>query len=204
MRTHKLLEGAAVVASAMLFLAACRNETKTTESEVTTSQESTVSAGTTETTGNDTAATSTMAPADQVFAKNAAAGGLAEIELSQLAVRKAASADVKAFAERMVADHTAVAQELAQIMSAKGMTSPAIDAEHQTMREKLNGLSGAAFDKEYMAGMMKDHDATVADYRGESVAGGDRELRAFASKTLPKLEEHAKKAHVLAGKMGLH
>ena len=62
------------------------------------------------------------------------------------------------------------------------------------MITKLEGLNGAAFDHAYMADMVRDHKADVAEFKKESTRGKDPDVKSFASKTLPTLEEHLKMA----------
>jgi putative membrane protein len=84
---------------------------------------------------------------------------------------------------------------LSQIATRKGITIPtSLDAKHQATKDKLSKLSGAAFDKAYMDDMVKDHHTDVAEFRKESTSGSDSDVKAFAAKTLPTLEEHLRLA----------
>ncbi len=133
--------------------------------------------------------------ADEMFVKKAAQGSKAEVELGQLALQKASSDDVKKFAQRMVDDHTKAGQELQSAVSSKGMTLPdQPDAKEQAEKERLSKLDGPAFDKAYMAHMVKDHQKDVAEFRKEANNGKDQAVKAFAFKTLPTLEDHLKQA----------
>jgi len=136
-----------------------------------------------------------LGSADQAFVMKAAVGGLAEVELGRLAQSQGSSADVKQFGTRMVTDHSKANDELMQIASRKGITLPtSLDAKQQATRDKLAKLSGAAFDKAYMDDMVKDHREDVSEFRKESESGQDADVKAFAGKTLPTLEEHLKMA----------
>lgn len=140
---------------------------------------------------------------DAQFVARAAVSGLAEVQLGRLAQTKAASAEVKQFAQMMVADHTAANDELKRIAMAKTMNVPAApDAMHKATIDRLAALSGAAFDREYMAAMVKDHNAAVALFESEANGGTDAELKAFAGKTLPKLRQHQSAASELAARVG--
>ena len=133
---------------------------------------------------------------DEVFATRAAAGGLAEVSLSQLAMDKATSLDVKQFARRMVEDHSKANTELKQIMDKQNLTVPtALDDKHQRVYHKLSKLEGSDFDRQYMKVMLSDHDETVAAFKNESLYGQDPALKSFAMKTLPTLEHHDAMAH---------
>ena len=137
------------------------------------------------------------------FATKAARGGLAEVQLGQLAAEKATDPDVKSFAQRMVTDHTKANDELQQLASSKGWTLPStLDAKARGTMAKLEKDTGAAFDRAYMNAMVADHNADVAAFRGYSKSGRDAELRSWAGSTLPTLEEHQKMAKETAGKLG--
>ena len=58
---------------------------------------------------------------DQTFIKEAADGGLAEVELGQLAVEKSSNEEVKGFAQRMVEDHGKANENLKQLAARKGV-----------------------------------------------------------------------------------
>jgi putative membrane protein len=147
-------------------------------------------------------AASAKAP-DQVFAHKAAAGGMAEVEMGQLASKNAESPDVKQFGERMVTDHSKANDELKQLAEKQQITLPTtLDPKHKALHDRLAKLNGAAFDKAYMSAMVKDHQEDVAAFQRESKAGKNDELKAWASKTLPTLEEHLKLAKETASKVG--
>ena len=132
---------------------------------------------------------------DGKFLADAAMGAMAEVELGKLAQQKAASNLVKQFGGRMVTDHGQANDELKQIAESKGVTLPSEpDLSKRKEFDKLASLSGAAFDREYMAHMLEDHRKDVAEFRQASESAKDGEVRAFASKTLPTLEDHLKQA----------
>ena len=110
-------------------------------------------------------------------------------------VEKAANDQVKQFAARMVTDHTKANDELKQIASTKGVQLPsALDKKHQSDMDRLQKMSGADFDKAYMSHMVDDHKQDVAEFKKEANGGKDGDVKGFAAKTLPTLEEHLKLA----------
>jgi len=132
---------------------------------------------------------------DQTFVIGAAKGGLAEVELGKLAQEKAASTEVKNFGKRMVDDHSKANDELQSLAKNKNITLPAdLDPKDKALRDRLSKLSGAAFDRAYMNAMLSDHRKDVSEFKRESAAGKDPDVKAFAAKTLPTLEEHLKLA----------
>jgi putative membrane protein len=145
---------------------------------------------------NNTAMNNTnMSASDKKFVRGAAEGGLAEVELGKLATEKAASEDVKKFGQRMVDDHSKANDELKQVASSQGIDLPDhVSAKDKALKERLSKLSGASFDKAYMASMVKDHKADIADFEKESDNGKDTAVKQFATSTLPTLKDHLAEA----------
>jgi putative membrane protein len=132
---------------------------------------------------------------DEHFVMEAAKGGMAEVELGKLAADKASSAEVKKFGQQMADDHGKANDELKTLAQNKNITLPASpDAKHKATVDRLSKLSGEAFDRAYMQEMVKDHRKDVSEFRTESKSGRDADVKAWASKTLPTLEEHLKLA----------
>ncbi len=138
---------------------------------------------------------SRMAGADNTFVTKAAEGGMAEVQLGNLAKTNAESSDVKSFGDQMVTDHSKANDDLKSIASQKSITLPtSMSAKQQAEYNRLEKLKGAAFDRAYMSLMVSDHRTDVNEFRRESEHGTDPDLKAFAAKTLPTLENHLKMA----------
>jgi putative membrane protein len=143
-----------------------------------------------------------LAGADQKFLQKAAVGGMAEVELGQLAQQKAQSDAVKQFGARMVQDHGKANDELKALASSKGATLPsAPDHKHARTKQELDKLSGAAFDRAYMKHMLADHKKDVSQFRAESKSAKDADVKRFASQTLPTLEDHLKLAQTVSSEL---
>ena len=136
----------------------------------------------------------TLNQQEKTFVKQAALGGMAEVHLSKLA-QKSENPDVKSFADRMVLEHTGTNQQLTAIATGLGMEMPkTLDSEHERMLEKLAAMHGKAFDEQYMRAMVEDHNKAVGLFQQEERIGHNADLKQFAQKTLPTLEEHQKMA----------
>ncbi len=141
--------------------------------------------------------------ADEAFVMKVAKGGMAEVELGKLAVEKASSGAVKQFGQRMVDDHSKANEELKALAQSKNISlSPEIGPDEKALRDRLMKLSGAAFDQAYMKAMVSDHVKDVNEFRIESKSGKDPDVKAWAAKTLPTLEEHLKMARDTSGAVG--
>jgi len=142
-------------------------------------------------------------PKDTKFAKEAAAGGLMEVTLGELATKNAASQAVKDFGQRMVDDHGKANQQLKELAAQKGISLPtALPAAMRQEHKKLAAASGAAFDRMYMSDMVKDHEKDVKEFEMQATKGTDPALRSFAEQTLPTLREHLDLAKKVAAEVG--
>lgn len=129
------------------------------------------------------------------FAREAASGGMSEVELGRLAVERATNPAVKAFGQRMVDDHSKANVELQAIASHAGIALPGqVEAREKQTYTRLAALSGAAFDRAYIDDMVKDHKADIALFEKASRASGDSPIKKFAADKLPALREHLKMA----------
>jgi len=134
------------------------------------------------------AATTPSSPT--AFIKEAGAGGMAEVKLGNLAIERASSDDVKNFAKRMVDDHTKINNDLQKVAQKKNVTLPTeLNAKDQALYDRLSKLSGKEFDRAYMEAMLTDHRADVAAFQRETKSG-DADVRDFATRSLPTLEQH--------------
>jgi putative membrane protein len=128
---------------------------------------------------------------DKKFAKEAAIGGLTEVQLGKLAQQKASSEAVKQFAQKMIDDHSKAGDQLKQVASSESLSLPdSLDPKHQAAIDKLSKLSGPEFDKAYAKDMVKDHEKDVSEFQAESQGGTDANVKQFASQTLPVLQQH--------------
>ena len=137
----------------------------------------------------------TLSAADKRFVTKAAIGGMAEVQLAQLAQQKSQDDKVKQFAQKMIDDHTPNNEQLVKIASGKGLTPPAeVDAMHRKEMSKLQALDGAKFDRAYLRGQEKDHKAMLKIFQMEAKGGRDADLKSFAETTIPTIESHEEMA----------
>lgn len=137
----------------------------------------------------------TLPAPDQQFMIEAARAGIAEVELGRLAAQRAAGADVRGFAQRMVTDHGAGNQELMQLAQSKGVTLPQeMGPAHRATMDRLATMTGPAFDQAYMTEMVKAHQGSIALLTREAREGQDADVRAWAGKKLTTTQEHYRMA----------
>lgn len=148
------------------------------------------------TTAGATGTSGTSMDVDRDFVDEQLSKGEKEILLGRLAQQRGGSAEVRAFGEMMVADHTKAGGELKQIASRHNVSLPADDKDaHDDAHERLSKLSGAQFDRAYMDMMVNDHDDAVDDVRKKTESDKDHgDLRQWAVKALPVMEKHLERA----------
>jgi putative membrane protein len=135
---------------------------------------------------------------DKKFIEKAAEGGMAEVQLGQMAAQKASDPQVKQFAQRMVEDHSKANDKLKQVAASKNVTLPTeVPSSAKREEDKLNKLSGDKFDKEYMNHMVSDHKKDVSEFRS-ATKSKDPDVQRFASETLPTIEQHLQMAQSIA------
>lgn len=140
---------------------------------------------------------------DKRFVTEAAQGGMAEVALGNVAKSNGQNDAVKQFGDRMVTDHGKANDELKQLAQQKSWTLPTdADAKHKKDQDMLQGKQGADFDKMYMQHMVKDHQKDVKAFQRCANSCTDPDLKAWASKTLPTLQEHLQMAQQAAQQVG--
>jgi putative membrane protein len=144
-----------------------------------------------------------LSSADREFAMKAAKDGQAEVQLATMAEKKATGEKARSLATELRTDHDRANAELMDIARRKGLNLDSTPNEEQKQAaDKLSSLSGSAFDREYAEGMVKDHHQAIELFERESRDGQDPDLKAFATKVLPKLREHLQMAEAAQGAVG--
>ncbi|HEU4459135.1 MAG TPA: DUF4142 domain-containing protein [Methylibium sp.] len=145
------------------------------------------------------AAQSQIARADAAFLKDAAQAGMTEIEGSKLAVSKAQSPQVKAFADQMITDHTKMGEQVKAMAASKNVELPTEPSIKQKAELKLiESAKGAEFDERYASRIgVAAHENTVKLFRKASTEAKDPEVKQLATQALPNLEHHLKMAQDL-------
>ena len=128
---------------------------------------------------------------DTHFARSVASAGMAEIQLGRLASERGSRDVVKAFAERMVVQNGAAADQLQAVAQKENVTLPArLTSHEQQAYDQLVHLRGSAFDRAYAQHMVEVHEKDLNDFQSEANLGNDQNMRTFADQTLPMIQEH--------------
>ncbi len=140
----------------------------------------------------------------QGFVTAAATSDMYEIAAAKIVQQKSKTPAVKAFAAKMIHDHSASTAELKKILAGGGInaTPPAaLDDRHSGMIADLNQAAAAGFDKAYMDQQAAAHTEAVALFQGYAGGGDNDALKAFAAKVLPTIQGHLDMAKQMDGAM---
>jgi putative membrane protein len=130
-------------------------------------------------------------PSDKHFLHVAMGANMTEIEAAKIALQKAQSDDVKAFAQQMIQDHTALGEKAGPVARSAGVTPPsALPAASQQELAHLKAVSDQHFDAVFIRDMVKDHVGAVGLFKTEAKDGRDPQVKDFAQDALPTIEEH--------------
>ncbi|MEC4718838.1 DUF4142 domain-containing protein [Noviherbaspirillum sp. CPCC 100848] len=145
-----------------------------------------------------------VSKADQRMMKNLAEANFAEIETGKLALQKSQNDQVKAYAQKMIDDHTQAQKELEQLAQQKGVTLPTeTDMKHKAAAKALSALEGEKFDKMYMNQVgVRDHKNTHQLLTKAQKDAKDPDLKALAAKMTPTVDGHLTMAQEHTGKKG--
>lgn len=149
-------------------------------------------------------ADSKVSPLDKTFAVTVSQGNNAEIMASRLALQKSSSKRVRGIATMLIQQHGKAETSLKQVAMLESIRLPkGTDEAHRAMYRKLQRLSGADFDRAFIAGNVKDHYKTIALFNKELSNGNDTQVRSFATTYLPDIETHTQMITAVASNYGI-
>jgi putative membrane protein len=191
-----------IAALALVIAVGCKKTETDNTTTSTTDTTYTDTSATSTTTGTTSTTASTLSDDDKEFATKAAQGNMSEVSLGSMAAQKGESADVKTFGNRMVNDHGKALDELKQLAQNKGLTLPTdVSADQKATADKLSKYSGKQYDKAYADTMADDHEKDVKEFEKASKDAKDPDLKAWAAKVLPVIQDHLKMAKAMKDKL---
>ena len=143
-------------------------------------------------------------PTDPQIAAIVVTANQVDIDAGKLAEQKAQSTEVKAFAKRMVTDHTGVNQaavSLAQKLHLTPQSNPTSEGLKQggeANMDALDKLSGPAFDKAYIDHEVAYHESVLDAMDKVLIPGAQNaQLKALLVKVRPAFVAHLKHAKMI-------
>jgi len=146
-------------------------------------------------------AAETQHKADQEFIQKALGVNQLELQLGQLATRRATTAEVKAMGQKMVEKHTELGQQLAELARQSGGSEKVeLSSDQRAIYERVTSQSGGAFDSVFKEVVDAGHVKELAMYREEVGHAKSPALRELAQRRVAKLEETVAQAKAPASK----
>ena len=208
----KKISLASIIAGALILSACNGNSNKTTTSDSTTTTMNSTDTGmnhmsTTDTmnhndTMNHANAVATVGSDEQDFAKDAAAGGMMEVQLGNIAQKNSSTKAIQDFGKMMVDDHSKINDNLKDLASKKNVALPSTVTEKQQKDiDKLSKEAGTEFDKDYVSMMVNDHKDDIAAFKKAGDKMKDADFKDFVIKNLPTLQKHLDAIQAIKKKM---
>ena len=143
-------------------------------------------------------------PNDAQIAQIVVTADSVDVDYGNLAVKKTKNAEVKAFAETMIRDHTAVNAKASALAKKLGMTPEASDTSRSLKSDgekeiaKLKGIYGAEFDKAYIDNEVAYHESVIGALDKILLPNAKNpELKALLESGKPIFESHLEHAKTL-------
>ena len=147
---------------------------------------------------------SALKSSDKKFLDVAATVDMTEAHLGQIAQNQAAKSSVKDFGQKLVRDHTEAYESLEALAAKEGATVPkGIDIRRNRSVAALERLKGRRFDQRFLTQEVQDQRKALVEFRREAKLGRDSDVKAYAAKMIPALEDHLRTAERLE-KPGRH
>ena len=146
-------------------------------------------------------ADSAWSPVDYNFVAQANLGAPFQITSGRIAEEKATTANIRDYAHLMVVSHIPVVDALTAILRRERVTAPPntlLQGTYDAMIASLKADRAATFDRDYVEGQVDYQKGNAALFRYEIENGTDSDLKEFAQRTLPKIEDHLQRALKLA------
>lgn len=161
------------------------------------------------TTTPETTQTAAATPSDAEIAATVVAANDTDIENGKLALEKSKNADVKQFANEMIAAHTQLNQQGSALLTKLGVTpadnptSTSIKTGGESSRATLKGLSGADFDKAYVNAEVDLHQSVLDQLDNTLIPSAQNaELKSLLEQARPTISAHLDHAKSLKTKLG--
>ncbi len=141
---------------------------------------------------------------DGLFVVLATQGSMTEMESSKLARDRSNNPEVRAIADRMIADHKYLSKVVAKDADNADVYQPYdLDAGHQMEISQLEDASATDFDNLFLQIMDKEHREAIMAFSEEADKGMNLGLVADAKEGLPKVEMHQRMIRDAEQKMGI-
>jgi putative membrane protein len=141
---------------------------------------------------------------DKAFLMKSSEGGMAEIQMSQLALKKSKNPDVRQYAQKMIDDHTTLLANMKPFATQMGVQPPMkLNPEHMQEMARLKGMSGESFDKEYITAMVGDHHKDLGEFMTERDTTQNADLKTAVAQGTDVIKQHTEMIDTMAQAKGI-
>ncbi len=143
---------------------------------------------------------------DKKFVMDSGEGSLGEIEMGKLALKNSSNKEVRAFAQKMIHDHTMLIDSMKPFADRMGVPPPTMDNWDRAMKDeykRLAGKKGDSFDKDYVETMVDDHHKDFADFMKEHDTTSNPALKEAVAKGAEVVRGHRDMIDGIAHQEGL-
>ncbi len=148
--------------------------------------------------------TSSTAAQDKTFVMKAGQGSLAEIQISNMALKKSKNPDVKAFAQKMVDDHTKLIADMKPFADQMGVPPPTkVPADALQEEARLKAKTGDSFDNEYITAMVADHHKDLGEFVTERDTTQNQDLKTTVAQGTQVVKQHTDMIDQMAQAKGI-
>jgi putative membrane protein len=136
------------------------------------------------------------------FVREATSGSRFQLLSSQLALTRPVSPQVRQFARNVIRDHQQEDRQLRAILRKEGLRpAEGLTAKQRQKLDQLRAARGRAFEREYINDHVAGHAQAMALFRDYARNGQNPQLRQFAERRLPVVQEHGRKLRQLEARV---
>jgi putative membrane protein len=141
---------------------------------------------------------------DSSFIRQTIRGNYTEVALGRLASSRATNSQVKGFAERMVSDYNDLNKEWVDLAQDNDMkVTVDFGPAGQQSIDRLEGLSGTAFDQAYMSERIREEEQDLAALQRMATSARSNAVRQLSSTSASTVREHLTLAQQVGGQVGV-
>lgn len=135
---------------------------------------------------------------DKAFLLEAANTRMVDWVQGNLATEQAASRKYQQYGKRLMKDQNKLMEEIKALAEAKKLTLPLeISGEKNEELNRMKSISGETFERRFRRMIIKDHKRDLDFFKQTAESSTDPEIRDFAKRYLPLIEQHLELARDL-------
>lgn len=128
---------------------------------------------------------------DSTFLVEALSGGIMEVKLGELAVKKSKQESTQELGKMMIQDHSKANDEIRILLKQRNIVvKDSLIKQHASKIKEFEKTNAAEFDKKYTREMQKDHREDISKFESRLNRTNYSSLKDFINRTLPVLRKH--------------